>query len=209
MKKNELPAPAKNPETGIAAVNSGADAVYIGAEKFGARAAAGNSVKDIEKLINYAHIYNTRVYAAVNTIFFDDELEQARTLINNLYDTGIDSIIIQDTGILEMDISSIPVHASTQMNNFDIERIKFFDRVGIKRIVLARELSLAEIIKIRNETECELEFFVHGTLCVSLSGQCYMSASIGGRSGNRGDCAQPCRNVFDPEDAAGNVIMKG
>ncbi len=209
MKKIELLAPAKNPETGIAAVNYGADAVYIGAEKFGARASAGNSIKDIEKLINYAHVYHARVYAAVNTVLFDDELDEVRRLIFNLYDAGIDAVIIQDTGILEMDIPPVPVHASTQMNNFDIERIKFFDRVGIKRIVLARELSLRQIEKIRSETECELEFFVHGALCVSLSGQCYMSASIGGRSGNRGDCAQPCRNVFDLEDAAGNVIMKG
>lgn len=209
MKKIELLAPAKNPETGIAAVNYGADAVYIGAEKFGARASAGNSVKDIEKLINYAHIYHARVYAAVNTVLFDDELEQARDLIRNLYEAGIDAVIIQDTGILEMDIPPVPLHASTQMNNYDIERIKFFDRVGIKRIVLARELSLKQIKKIRSETVCELESFVHGALCVSLSGQCYMSAFIGGRSGNRGDCAQPCRNVFDLEDGNGRVIMKG
>jgi len=209
MRRIELLAPAKNCETGIAAVNFGADAVYIGAEKFGARAAAGNSIKDIEKLINYAHVYHTRVYAAVNTILFDNELEEARTLINSLCDAGIDALIIQDTGILEMDIPPVPVHASTQMNNSDMERIRFLDRAGIKRIVLARELSLAEIIRIRNETECELEFFVHGALCVSLSGQCYMSAYIGGRSGNRGDCAQPCRNIFDLEDSEGMIIMKG
>lgn len=209
MKKIELLAPAKNLESGIAAVNMGADAVYIGAEKFGARAAAGNSVKDIEKLIAYAHVYNARVYAAVNTLLYDDELDEAGRLIKELYESGIDALIIQDTGILEMDIPPITIHASTQMNNFDIERIKFLDMVGIKRIILARELSLKEIRKIRNEVKCELEFFVHGALCVSLSGQCYMSASIGGRSGNRGDCAQPCRNVFDLQDASGKVILKG
>lgn len=209
MRKIELLSPAKNLESGIAAVNMGADAVYIGAEKFGARSAAGNSVKDIEKLIDYAHIYHARVYAAVNTLLFDDELDDARRLIKELYESGVDALIIQDTGILEMDIPPVPIHASTQMNNFDIERIRFLDMAGIKRIILARELSFADIRKIRNEVKCELEFFVHGALCVSLSGQCYMSASIGGRSGNRGDCAQPCRNVFDLQDGTGNFILKG
>ncbi len=209
MKKIELLAPAKNPESGIAAINMGADAVYIGAKKFGARAAAGNSVRDIEKLIDYAHVYNARVYAAVNTLLFDDELEEAGRLIKELYESGIDALIIQDCGILEMDIPPVPIHASTQMNNFDLKRIRFLDMVGIKRIILARELSFANIRNIRNEVNCELEFFVHGALCVSLSGQCYMSASIGGRSGNRGDCAQPCRNIFDLQDRSGNIILKG
>ncbi len=209
MRKIELLAPAKNMETGIAAVNYGADAVYIGAEKFGARGAAGNSAADIAALADYAHRYHARVYAAVNTILFDDELEEAESLIRELYDSGIDAVIIQDMGIMEMDLPPVAIHASTQMNNFDIERIKFLDRVGVKRVVLARELSLPEIKKIRGAVKCELEFFVHGALCVSLSGQCYMSASIGGRSGNRGDCAQPCRNVYDLTDSSGQVIARG
>lgn len=209
MRKIELLAPAKNLETGIAAVNYGADAVYIGASKFGARAAAGNSAAHIAALADYAHRYHARVYAAVNTLLFDDELEEAESLIRELYDSGVDAVIIQDMGILEMDLPPVAIHASTQMNNFEIEHIKFLDRVGIKRVVLARELSLSEIEKIRAAVKCELEFFVHGALCVSLSGQCYMSAAIGGRSGNRGDCAQPCRNVYDLTDASGKLIAKG
>jgi len=208
MQKIELLAPAKNLETGIAAINFGADAVYIGAYKFSARAAAANSIDDIEKLITYAHMYNAKVYAAVNTILYDNELEEAEKLINDLYIRGIDAIIIQDMGILEMSLPPVPLHASTQAYNFDIERIKFFDKTGFSRIVLPRELSLRQIKEIRSITSCELEVFIHGALCVSLSGRCYMSASSGGRSANRGECAQPCRKSYILSDSTGIIISK-
>lgn len=208
MRKIELLAPARNPETGIAAINYGADAVYIGPQKFSARSAAGNSPDDIEKLITHAHIYNAKVYATINTILFDNELEEARLLITDLYNRGIDAVIIQDMGILEMDIPPVPIHASTQADNYDIERIKFLDKTGFSRIVLARELSLQQIKEIRENTSCELEFFIHGALCVSLSGRCYMSASMGGRSANRGECAQPCRKSYTLADANGEIISK-
>ncbi|MFH0976923.1 MAG: U32 family peptidase [Spirochaetota bacterium] len=206
MRKIELLAPAKNLETGIAAINFGADAVYIGAQKFSARAAAANSIDDIGKLIKHAHLYNAKVYAAVNTILYNDELEDAERLITDLYNRGIDAIIIQDMGILEMSIPPVPIHASTQADNFDIERIKFLDKTGFSRIVLARELSIQQIKEIRGSTSCELEVFIHGALCVSLSGRCYMSASMGGRSANRGECAQPCRKSYILRDAAGEIV---
>jgi len=208
MRKIELLAPARNLETGIAAINFGADAVYIGPEKFSARAAAANSLEDIEKLILHAHLYNAKVYATVNTILFDNELEEAEKLITDLYNRGIDAVIIQDMGILEMNLPPVALHASTQTDNFDIERIKFLDKAGFPRIVLARELSLAQIQEIRESTRCELEFFIHGALCVSLSGRCYMSAAMGGRSANRGECAQPCRKSYTLTDSGGEVISK-
>lgn len=208
MRKIELLAPARNLDTGIAAINSGADAVYIGPEKFSARSAAGNSTGDIARLVRHAHMYNVKVYAAVNTILYNDELKDAEKLITDLYDCGVDAVIIQDMGILEMNIPRIALHASTQSDNYNIERIRFLDRIGFPRIVLARELSLQQIKEIRNGTECELEFFIHGALCVSLSGRCYMSASSGGRSANRGECAQPCRKSYTFEDADGNIISK-
>jgi putative protease len=206
MRKIELLAPAKNLETGIAAINFGADAVYIGAPKFGARATAANSIDDIEKLIIQAHKYHVKVYAAVNTILYDNELEEAEKLITDLYNRGIDAIIIQDLGILEMPLPPVPLHASTQADNFDIERIKFLDKTGFSRIILSRELSLPQIKEIRNSTSCELEVFIHGALCVSLSGRCYMSASMGGRSANRGECAQPCRKSYILADEAGEIV---
>ncbi len=208
MRKIELLAPAKNLETGIAAINSGADAVYIGPEKFSARAAAANSLDDIERLISHAHIYNTKVYATINTILYDSELEQAEKLITDLYNRGIDAVIIQDMGILEMNLPPVHLHASTQTDNYDIERVKFLDSIGFPRIVLARELSLQQIKEIRKETNCELEFFIHGALCVSLSGRCYMSAAMGGRSANRGECAQPCRKSYNLTDANGEIISR-
>jgi len=208
MRKIELLAPARNLETGIAAINCGADAVYIGPEKFSARSAAGNSLEDIEKLISRAHLFHAKVYATINTILFDKELEEAGKLITDLYDRGIDAVIIQDMGILEMNLPPVALHASTQADNYDIERIKFLDRAGFPRIVLARELSLDQIREIRKNTQCELEFFIHGALCVSLSGRCYMSASMGGRSANRGECAQPCRKSYTLTDANGEIISK-
>lgn len=206
MSKIELLAPAKNYESGIVAINYGADAVYIGANKFGARTAAGNSLLDIEKLINYAHKFHAKVFVTVNTILFDNELSNARKLIFDLYNLGIDALIIQDVGILEMDLPPIPLHASTQMNNYDLERLKFMDNVGFQRIILAREQSLEQIRAIRAAVKAELEFFVHGALCVCFSGQCYMSVVAGGRSGNRGECAQPCRKKYDLVDAHGEMI---
>jgi len=206
MRKIELLAPAKNLETGIAAINFGADAVYIGPEKFSARAAAANSLDDIEKLVSHAHLYKAKVYATINTILYDSELEEAEKLITDLYNRGIDAVIIQDMGILEMTLPPVELHASTQTDNYDIERIKFLDSIGFPRIVLSRELSLQQIKEIRKETKCELEFFVHGALCVSLSGRCYMSAASGGRSANRGQCAQPCRKSYTLTDANGKII---
>ncbi|MFA7227628.1 MAG: U32 family peptidase [Melioribacteraceae bacterium] len=206
--KLELLSPAKDLECGIAAIDCGADAVYIGAPGFGARAAAGNSVEDISKLVNYARRYWAKVYVTVNTIIYDNELEEVRTLVTKLYGIGVDAIIFQDMALLEMDIPPIQLYASTQTHNYELERIKFLDALGIKRIILARELSLDQIKEIRESVNAELEFFVHGALCVCLSGQCYMSHAITGRSANRGECAQPCRMEYSLIDNAGRVIVK-
>lgn len=189
----ELLAPAKDIEIAKTAINCGADAVYIGASDFGARKAAANSVSDIEKLCKYAHFYKSKVYVTLNTIIYQNEIPNVENLIRQLYNAGVDALIIQDLGILQMDIPPIELHASTQMHNFDINRIKFFDNLGFKRIVLARECSLEQIKLVKQTIKAEIECFVHGALCVSFSGQCYMSCSIGGRSANRGECAQACR----------------
>lgn len=207
MKKIELLVPAKNLESGMVAINYGADAVYIGADRFGARAAASNSVKDIEELVKYAHKYHAKVFVTLNTILFDKELEEAEKLIHEIYEAGADALIIQDMGILKMNIPPIALHASTQTNNYDLERIQFLDDLGFERIVLARELSLEEIRKVRSKTKAELEFFIHGSLCVSLSGQCYFSEAITGRSANRGMCAQMCRHPYNLVDADGQKIV--
>lgn len=207
MSKIELLAPAKNLESGQIAINYGADAVYIGADRFGARAAASNSVADIEKLVRFAHKYQAKVFVALNTILYDQELQEAEKLIHQIYQAGADALIIQDLGILKMDIPPIALHASTQTNNYHPDRIRFLDDMGFERIVLARELSLAEIQAIRKQTKSELEFFVHGALCVSLSGQCYFSQAVTGRSANRGMCAQMCRHPFNLLDAQGNKIV--
>jgi 23S rRNA 5-hydroxycytidine C2501 synthase len=204
----ELLAPAKNLECGIAAIHHGADAVYIGAPKFGAREAAGNSIGEIEKLADEARLFGVKTYVALNTILYDNELEEAGRIIRQVYEAGADALIIQDFGILEMDLPPIALHASTQVNNFTVGKIKFLQEVGFKRAVLARELSLEQIKEIADQTTIELEAFVHGSLCVSLSGQCYMSHTVGGRSANRGTCAQPCRKKYTLSDAAGKVIVK-
>jgi putative protease len=209
MKQIELLAPAKDLECSIAAIKCGADAVYIGAEKFGARAEAGNRLRDIEKLIEFAHKFNVKVYVTVNTILNDDEILQAQCLINTLYEIGVDAVIIQDVGLLELDLPPIPLIASTQMHNNTWQKMKFLEKVGFKRAILAREMSIDEIKEIRAKTsKIELEFFIHGALCVSYSGQCYMSYAIGGRSGNRGVCAQPCRKLYSLSDSAGNVLIE-
>ncbi len=207
MRQPELLIPAKNQESGILAINYGADAVYIGASRFGARADAGNSVADIQQLVRYAHQYRAKVYVTLNTILYDNELDEACRLIRQLYEIGVDALIIQDMGILEMDLPPIALHASTQANNFDPQRIAFLDQIGFKRIVLAREMSLEDIRSVAKNTQAELEVFIHGSLCVSLSGQCYLSYSIGGRSANRGECAQPCRKIYSLSDADGNLLL--
>lgn len=205
--KLELLSPAKDLKCGIAAIDCGADAVYIGAPSFGARAAAGNSIEDISKLVEYAHKFWARVFVTVNTIIFDNELEEVRELITKLYNVGVDAIIFQDMAILEMNIPPVQLYASTQTHNYEIERIKLLDEIGIKRIILARELTLEEIRQIKKKVKAELEFFVHGALCVSLSGQCYMSHEMVGRSANRGECAQSCRLPYSLIDENGKTII--
>ena len=206
----ELLAPAKNVETGIAAINHGADAVYIGAVQFGARQAAGNSVEDIKRLVEYAHLFGAKVYVTLNTIIYDEEVAAVEQLVAELYDAGVDALIVQDMGIAKMNIPPIPLHASTQMDNRSVGKAKFLAGIGFPRIVLARELSLKEIRAIHDAVpETELEVFVHGALCVSYSGQCYASQHCFDRSANRGACAQFCRLSFDMVDAEGEVIAKG
>ena len=210
--KTELLAPAKDIETAKIAVDCGADAVYIGGPLFGARSKAGNSISDIKEIVDYAHRFYVRIYVTVNTVLSNSELQEAQKLIKELYDIGVDGIIIQDMGILELAINNqlppISIHISTQCDNRDVEKIKFFESVGVPRVVLARELSLDKIREIRNCTKVELECFVHGALCVSYSGQCYLSEYIGGRSANRGECAQPCRKKYTLVDDLGNVIVE-
>jgi 23S rRNA 5-hydroxycytidine C2501 synthase len=204
----ELLAPARNFEFGKAAIDHGADAVYIGAANFGARSAAGNSVEEIEKLVKYAHFFRVKVYVTLNTILFDAEIKEALALIHSLYNIGVDGIIIQDLGLLELDLPPVPIIASTQTHNATPEKVRFIESLGIKRIILARELSLQQIREIRENTSIALEAFVHGALCVSYSGQCYLSESVCGRSGNRGMCAQPCRSTYNLVDGNGTTIIK-
>ena len=212
MKKVELLAPARDKETAIAAINCGADAVYIGAPSFGARAAAGNSFEDLNAVVNYAHKFYARVHVTINTILTDKELGDAVDLIKKLYEMGVDAIIVQDTGILQLAIDGklppIPIHMSTQCDNRTLEKAKFFNNIGVSRVILARELSIQEIDEICKNVNCEVETFIHGALCVSYSGQCYLSYAIGGRSANRGECAQPCRKKYSLVDDSGNVIAK-
>lgn len=203
----ELLAPAKDLTCGIEAINHGADAVYIGAPKFGARAAAGNSLDDIRALCDYAHLYNVRIYVALNTILREDELQEAEQLIWRLYQVGADALIVQDMGITRLNLPPIPLHASTQTDNRTPEKVKFLEAAGFTQVVLARELSLNEIRQISEQTTVPLEVFVHGALCVSYSGQCYLSAALSGRSANRGECAQYCRLPYSMVDANGTEIV--
>ena len=204
----ELLAPAKNLDAGMEAVNHGADAVYIGAPQFSARASAGNSLEAIGQLTEYAHTYWVKVYVALNTILYDSEFPVVEKYINELYAMGVDALIIQDMGILNLSIPPIPLHASTQCDNRTIEKIRFFEEVGFSRVVLARELSLPEIKTIAQQTNLQLEAFVHGALCVSYSGQCYVSQAFAGRSANRGECAQFCRLPYSLQDASGKTIVR-
>jgi len=204
----ELLAPAKDLECGQAAIDCGADAVYVGAPRFGAREAAGNSIADIEKLAGYAHRMWARVYAAVNILLRDDEPAEAEHLCQQLHQAGVDGLIIQDVGLLECNLPPLPLIASTQMHNHSAERVAFWEKVGFSRAILARELDLDQIRAIRTATSIELEAFIHGALCVSMSGQCSLSYALGGRSGNRGQCAQPCRRLYCLQDAAGATLVR-
>lgn len=204
----ELLAPAKTAEIGVEAIKHGADAVYIGAPRFSARASAGNEVEDIARLVKYAHFFNARVYVALNTILKDNELEEARSLIYSLYNIGADALIIQDMGILELDIPPIALHASTQADNRTVEKVRFLESVGFSQIVLARELTVSQIREIADNTTVPLEVFVHGALCVSYSGQCYLSSRMCGRSANRGECAQYCRLPYTLKDVDGNILLR-
>ena len=210
MRALELLAPAKNLEYGIAAIDHGADAVYIGASRFGARAAVGNSVDDIRKLCDYAHLFGAKVYVTVNTIIYDDELDHVRHLLEDLQEANVDAILVQDMAILELwkDISLSSLHASTQTDNRTVEKVRWLRDIGFSRVVLARELTLEEIREIHREVpDVELEVFVHGALCVSYSGQCYASQYCFGRSANRGECAQFCRMQFSLQDAKGREVV--
>ena len=206
--KLELLAPAKNSDIGIAAIDCGADAVYIAGPAFGARAAAGNPVQEIARLTEYAHRFSARIYATVNTIIYDHELEDARRLIWELYDAGVDALIVQDLGITRMDLPPIELHASTQCAIRTPQQARLLESLGFRRLILERQLSLEEIRAIRSAVSCELEFFVHGAICVSYSGNCYLSQYLAGRSANRGACIQACRSLYDIVDADGRTIAK-
>lgn len=209
MKKLELLAPARDLECGKAAIGHGADAVYIGAERFGARAAAGNSVDDIAELCRYAHRFAAKVYVTVNTILYDDELEETRSLLSRLENVGVDAVLVQDMALVGM-AGQLPIHASTQTDNRTVDKVRWLRDVGFRRVVLARELSVTEIAAIHSAVpDIELEVFVHGALCVSYSGLCYASQQCFKRSANRGECAQFCRLRFDLVDSDGCVIEKG
>ena len=206
--KIELLSPAKDAEVGIAAINHGADAVYIGGPSFGAREKASNSIADIERLCRHAALYDAKVYVTLNTLLYNSELERARQIAYDCWNAGVDALIVQDLQLLDLDLPPIPLHASTQCDNLTVERVQQLEQLGFSQVVLGRELSLKEIRAIRENTTVPLEFFVHGALCVSHSGQCYLSQYIGNRSANRGACAQPCRLPYDLLDADGNVLIK-
>lgn len=202
----ELLAPVRDLACGIVAVNHGADAIYIGGPSFGARSNAGNPVTDIKQVVSYAHKFRVKVYVALNTLLYNDELKQAEKLIWQLYDIGVDAIIIQDMGLLECNLPPIELHASTQTDNRTPEKVKFLEDIGFKQVVLARELSLKQIAEIRSKTTVQLESFIHGALCVSYSGQCYLSQVVADRSANRGNCAQFCRHKFTLTDSNNKII---
>lgn len=219
--KTELLAPAKDKETAFSAIDCGADAIYIGAPAFGARKNASNSIEDIKEVVNYAHKFWAKVFVTMNTILTDSELEEAIELVKKLEEIGIDALIVQDMGLIEKIITinnsekgkktkiTLPLHISTQCDNYIPQKIKFFNDLGISRVVLARECSLEKIRQIHKENpDLELEGFIHGALCVSMSGQCYLSQHIGGRSANRGECAQPCRKKYSVETVEGEVLKK-
>jgi putative protease len=205
----ELLAPARDAEIGIEAINHGADAVYIGGPGFGARASAGNDIRDIERLCKHAHRFGSRIFITLNTILRDDELEPARQMAWDVYNAGADVLIVQDMGLLEIDLPPIQLHASTQTDIRSVEKARFMQDVGFSQIVLARELTLEQIRDIHqglDPNRCQLEFFVHGALCVAYSGQCYISHAHTGRSANRGDCSQACRLPYQVTDSQGRFV---
>ena len=216
MRQLELLAPARDAQIGIAAIDCGADAVYIAGPQFGARQAAGNSMEDIRRLCEHAHRYGARIFVALNTILYDDELEAAYNQMLAVQEAGADALIIQDMAVLEMARKGIadlrkdfrlPLHASTQCAIRTPEQAAFLESLGFSRLILERELSLDQIKAIRDAVTCELEFFVHGALCVCYSGQCYLSEQIAGRSANRGACIQACRSRYDLVDSDGKTLV--
>ena len=217
MKQIELLAPARDIQVGIAAIDCGADAVYIAGPQFGARQAAGNAIEDIRQLCEYAHKFGVRIFVALNTILYDEELEQAYRQMLDVQEAGVDAIIVQDMAVMEMarkgignlkEEIRIPLHASTQCAIRTPEQAAFLESMGFSRLILERELSLDQIRAIREAVTCELEFFVHGALCVCYSGQCYLSEKIAGRSANRGACIQACRSRYDLADENGRILVR-
>ena len=217
MRHLELLAPARDLQIGIAAIDCGADAVYIAGPQFGARQAAGNSIEDIRSLCGYAHMFGVKIFITLNTILYDSELEEAYRFMLDVQEAGADAIIVQDLAVIEMarkGISGrfeplrIPLHASTQCSIRTPEQARWLESLGFSRLILERELSLEQIRAIRDAVSCELEFFVHGAICVCYNGQCYLSENISGRSANRGSCIQACRSRYDLVDASGKVIVR-
>lgn len=208
LTKLELLAPAKNKDIGIAAIDCGADAVYIAGPSFGAREAAGNPVQDIAGLANYAHSFGAKVYATVNTLLHDEELSMAAQLVWELYEAGADAILVQDYRLLGQSLPPIELHASTQAVCRTPEQASALEALGFSRLVLERQLSLEQIASIRKAVSCELEFFVHGALCVCYSGECFLSEHLSERSANRGACIQACRSLYDLQDADGKTLMR-
>lgn len=204
----ELLAPAKNLEAAIAAIDYGADAIYMGAERFGARRAAGNTTDDIARAVEYAHQYGARVHVALNTLLFDNELKEAENTARRLIDVGIDALIVQDMALRAMNLP-VEMHASTQVSNTTAEGAKFLEECGFSRVILERALTLDDIKKIRQVTNVELECFIHGAICVGYSGRCFLSRTTSQRSGNRGECSQPCRLPYDLKDSVGRKILTG
>ncbi|MFR9503844.1 MAG: U32 family peptidase [Rikenellaceae bacterium] len=208
MRKIELLAPAKNREAAIAAIDYGADAIYIGGTKFGARHAASNSIDDIAAVVEYAHAYGVRVHCTLNTLLFEEELKEAKATAHEIVATGVDALIVQDMAFTRMGLE-VDLHASTQMCNMTPEGVLFLEQCGFSRVVLERALSLSEIYNIAQMTSVELEAFVHGAICVGHSGRCYLSRSLSQRSGNRGECSQPCRLTYDLCNEAGEKLLSG
>ena len=209
MQALELLAPARNKEIGIAAIDCGADAVYIAGPEFGARQAAGNPVGDIADLCRYAHRFGVRIFVTLNTILYEDELDRAGSLVRELADAGVDALIVQDLGVITRNLGTrLPLHASTQCSVRTPEKAAFMESLGFSRIVLERQMSLEEIRSVRQAVGAELEFFVHGALCVCYSGECYLSERIARRSANRGACIQACRSRYDLVDGSGKVLVR-
>lgn len=204
----ELLAPAANADVAFAAIRAGADSVYMGGPAFGARAKVGNPMSEVGKVASYAHRYGARCFMTLNTLVFENEMEDALRIARQAYESGVDALIIQDLGLIEAGLPPIELHASTQCHIATAEKARFLEQAGFKRLVLARELSVQEIARIASSVDCEIECFVHGALCVSYSGQCYMGCYLNGRSGNRGECSQACRLSYDLVDARGTILEK-